>query len=476
MIHPLIEDSGWFDKVRKKHQKPLSEIDTLLRGVVRFFNISNLFTEDTGVAGRNFRAELKVLRDTIYHLLGLIETVIPERYKNAFWFQKYAEQSLLSDHDRDRLRQNLIRQESPEQSLLLMYDTLVNIKVIIQGLLSADRVSYSEFKHLGDILERQMRENIYFGPFRKEIDPEFDRISNRMVSRAVRSISDRNERKVVSTLVLYLFRCLRFIGHINPNAYESVTLSVSLVILVLLNSEIRSIIEYIEGTGNRIENGDLRSLLDSIGFQMRMESKRVFRQELRNVLGGVTLARLKGKIEASQGILRNMIEQCILQIIKFYQPDIKGEEIFPGFVTRLEQSLKLRDDVYTLWRIVDILETNFKDRDKRRSIFEALRAYMMYFQSFTFRLLRHDDYEEFDRFFNKFLAISAERILEMDDEKFLHELHRFRIFLETTVKMVSQREELKDRQIDTEKIDAVISQFMPMYRELNQISSSGPSE
>jgi hypothetical protein len=457
----LIDETGWFDKIKKKKKPLLSELDTLLRGVVRFFNIENLLLEGRSVADRNFRTELIILRDTLHHLLSIIEIIIPEKYKNAFWFQKYAEQSFLSDHSRDRLKESLIRQETPEKSLLLLYDFLVNLKVIIQGLLNSEKVTYTEFKNLGDLIERQIRDNLFFDPFKKEPHPEYDRIYNKTISTIVKSIEDKSERRFVSTLMIYLFRCLRFLGYIDQGSYHSASLHYSLVILVLLQSEIRTIMEFIKEGLKRLKDKELQEIVDSIGFQLTMESKRVFKQELKNVLDNITLNSLKGKIETSQGILRNLIEQCILQIIKYYNPEVRGETIFPGFTTRLEQSLKLREDIYVLLRLTDMLESEFKDKEKRRKFFEALKSYMLYFQSFTFRLLRHDDYEEFERFFNKFLVLTPETIVKMDQDKILSEIHRFKVFLETTIKMVSQREELKGKEIDIKKAEEIIAQFLP---------------
>ncbi len=458
----LIDEKGWFENVRKKQKHFLSELDTLLRGVVRFFNVENLlFNDNRSIADRNFRTELIILRDTLHHLLSIIETIIPEKYKNAFWFQKYAEQSFLPDHSRDRIKERLIRQETPEKSLLLLYDFLVNLKVIIQGLLNSERVSYTEFKNLGELIERQIRDNLFFDPFRREPNPEYDRIYNRTVSSIVRSIEVKEERRFISALMVYLFRCLRFLGHIDQSSYNAASLHYSLVILIMLHSEIKAIIEFIREGLKRLENKELQEAIDAISFQLTMESKRVFRQEMKNVLDSIPLNRLKGKIETSHGILRNMIEQCILQIIKYYRPEIEGETIFPGFTTKLEQSLKLREDIYVLLRLTDMLESNFKDKQQRRKIFEALKSYMMYFQSFTFRLLRHDDYEEFERFFNKFLVLTPEMIVRMDHGKLLTEIHRFKVFLETTIKMVSQREELKGKDINIKQAEEVLKQFLP---------------
>ncbi len=41
--------------------------------------------------------------------------------------------------------------------------------------------------------------------------------------------------------------------------------------------------------------------------------------------------------------------------------------------------------------------------------FESLRNFMLYFESFTFKLLRYGDYEEFVSFFKEMLSFKKER-------------------------------------------------------------------
>jgi len=458
---PELESGKWFDSVFKENRQLFSEVDTLLRALDRFFIVENLPNHKDNFTTRNFYVELSIVRDVLLRVLSILEQVIPERTKNAFWFQKYAEQSYASERKRDMLRTHLYKQDSPENSLILLYDSFINLKVIITDILKSDRVTYIAFKNYGDIITREIRENRFFNPFSKEIDPEFDRIKNPELTKVIRSIKDKQIKRVVSTVLVLLYRLLRYLGHIDTSSHLHVSLNCGYVILVLIRSEIRGLIVYLKEIIREINDPELKKTIDSLAFQFSIESKRVYEQELRDLSRISALNRIRGRIENCHGIIRNLTEQCVVQLASHFAPQLEGEQLFPSFKTRLEQSLKLREDIYVLHELINILEGVFQKETARKKILESLKSYMLYFESFTFRLLRYDDYEEFAKFFEEFLSVSPEKLSSSETRKLYEKIHRFKIFLETTLRLVSQRTELKDKPLDRNRAEEILTQFLP---------------
>lgn len=260
---------------------------------------------------------------------------------------------------------------------------------------------------------------------------------------------------------LYLFRLLRYLGCIDTYGKKNIPPGCGLLILSLVNSELRYCVDFFrkELAGERIDQ--FRSLFESIIFQLEMEQKRVYRKELKAVFMVKNPAKLRGKIENSRGILKNSIEQTVVQIAQEFSPSISGEEIFPSFVTRLGQSLKLREDVFILSRIVDLLEEGINDPVRRATLLEGLRNFLLYFESFTFRLLRHDDYEEFSRFFDEFHAGLNSYIRAPENvDNLLARIQNFRVFLTTTLSHVNNRAELRDVPIDAERAELLLHQYI----------------
>ena len=448
---------NWVAAVRKKNREVFSELDVLLRALDRFFNIDNLPLAKEDAANRNFFDELSAARDTILRIVGLLETIIPEGKKNVYWFQKFAHSKFLDDRKRDALRDELYRQDVPEKSLFLLYDAFINLKGIISDILKTEHIPYLTFLNIGQVVGREIRENVFFNPFTKELNPEFDVIENREVSRVVKEIRDPEVKKYCSVVLLYLFRFLRYLRFADTSSRFG-SLSSSLLIILLLRSEFAVFLAYADKVMRKVRDEELRMFLKVLSYQFSMESKRVFLQEMKEVFRNRSPQYLKGKIENGHGILKNLAEQCVVQLVLFFDPGAKGHEIFETFITKLEQSLRLREDILVLNRFLALMEE--KDPGKRCAVFDAMRNFMLYFQSFTFKLLRFDDYEEFFSFFNRVLAFRREDVNGRSFDKMMDKVRQFRIFTETCLRQISNRAELRDVQVDMKRVENSLQQYL----------------
>ncbi len=456
----MTEKEQWCTESKKTNRALFLELDVFLRALDRFFNTENLPVADEDLSNRNFYEELLTVSDAILRVLGILEVIIPESKKNAYWFQKFAETKYLSSHKRDMFRQALYSQDTPEKSLYLLYDAFNNFKGVITDLIRTRNISYRGFTNIGHLINKEIRENVYFNPFKRNINTDFDIITSHEIAQIVKQLEDKALKKHLSTVYIYLFRLVRFIGFIDISTQRMVSLNSALIILILLRAEIRVFLAYLDTSIKKIHDPELAMLLQSISYQFSMESKRVFMQELKNVHRKKALKTYRGKLENSTGILRNLTEQTIVQLSQHFYPDIKGEDIFESFVTKLEQSLRLREDIFVLHTFITIFDRHVGNPDKRGKIFVSLKNYMLYFESFTFRFLRHDDYEEFAVFFNDIHSVSEETVHGFDFHTVYDKIKHFKIYLEAALRNISNRAELVDISIDTKRVDAVVHQYL----------------
>ncbi len=450
----------WVSNSKNANSLMFCELDLLLRALDRFFTIDNLTASNDELTTRNFYDELTTARDAILRVLGILEVVIPESKKNAYWFQKFAETKYLNARDRDSFRENLYKQDTPEKGLYLLYDSFINLKGVLADILRSGTISYMGFTNIGHMIDKEIRENRYFNPFAKDINPEFDVISNAEISEIVKGLGTRDYRKHISIIFLYLFRFLRYLGFIDVAAQRTISLHTSLIILILLRSEITTFHAYVEKAIRKITEKDLADLLNALSYQFSMESRRVFHQELRDIHRKKATPHFRGKIENSHGILKNLTEQSIVQLAGYFKPGTRGEELFVSYLTKVQQSLRLREDIVVLHRFVVLIETRAARPAERIRAFESLKNYMTYFESFTFRLLRHDDYEEFARFFSDMHAVKPETISGEGFRKIMDKIIYFKIYLETTLRHIENRAELAGKEIDAERVENLLSQYL----------------
>lgn len=446
---------NWVPDAKREHNKIFSELDVLLRALDRFFYIENLPLSKEVLTTRNFHDELTAVRDVIFRILGILEVIIPESKKNAYWFQKFTESKFLTDHSRDIFKEELYKQDTPEKGFYLLYDLFINLKGIVTDLLRAEKISYIGYINIGQLISKEIRENNFLSPFRKNINPEFDRIENHVISEIVRSIEDTEVKKNISLLYIYLFRFLRYISHIDITSCKSIALNSSLLILILLRSEVNTFRTYIEKVSNTIKNEEIEVLLKSISYQFSMEIKRVYLQELKEITRKKAPHYFRGKIENSYGILKNLIEQSVVQIAQFFKPQVQEENIFESFTTRFRQSAKLREDLFVLHMFLTLFEEKAILPEERPDIFRSMKNFMLYFESFTFKLLRCEDYEEFASFFNDIFSFKGSEL-----NKILEKIHKFKIFLETTLRLVGNRAELRDKPLDINSAQELVNQYL----------------
>ncbi len=446
---------NWYPDVRNSQKELFSELNVLMRALDRFFVLDNLPVSQDDLPNKNFYEEMVVVRDVIQRIIGIIEFIIPESRKNAYLFQRFTETKLLNDHARDLMREKLYTQDSPEKSLYLLYDLFVNLRGIITDLLKAGEISYPVYQNIGQLLGKAIRENVFLNPFSSDKKHEFERIVNPAITDIVKAIHEQETKRYVSLLFLHLFRFLRYLRYIDITSPRTVSLHTTLVILILLRSEVTAFRSFLQTASRRVQGDTLTTLLNSLTYQFSMEIKRVFVQELKEIMRKKGSSHFRGKLENSHGILKNLIEQSIVQIAREYRPDITGDSLFESFTERLSQSLKLRKDIYVLSRLLALIEEKTATPVKNPDSMQPLRNFMEYFESLSFKLLRYEDYDEFLSFFQDLLSHD-----QKDVEKTLEKIHAFKIFLETTLQQINNRAELAGRPLDRKKAEELLHQYL----------------
>lgn len=256
-------------------------------------------------------------------------------------------------------------------------------------------------------------------------------------------------------IYIYLFRFLRYLSHIDITSQHSVVLNSALSILIMLGSEINMFHNYMKRASKSIKEEKLKNLLKFISYQFSMEIKRVYLQELKDIMRKKAPQHFRGKIENSYGIMKNLIEQSIVQLVQYFNPEVQGKDIFDSFTTRLHQSLKLREDISVLRMFLTLLEDKANSPEESTNVLKSLKNFMHYFESFTFKLLRYDDYDEFSAFCNYFNSVK-----ESDIQKILEKIHNFKIFLDTTLQHMENRAEIADKPIDRERTEELFKKYL----------------
>jgi hypothetical protein len=238
---------------------------------------------------------------------------------------------------------------------------------------------------------------------------------------------------------------------------------------------LREIINYIENEAPyelKGEKGaeDLLSFLKGIRFQLELELKKVYKNVLKDFVAISSTGALRANVDTARGVLTNNFQQVIVNLAKFLSPDVEGKEIFVDFVSRLENSLRLREDLWIYREILNYAELCLKADENSehyrppKNVVAMLRDFLIYFQNLSFTLLRYADLEPFEEFaryiFNLYADCVEKKTGEVKVDELREKIHSFRIYVETTLSHVNNRAELRDVPFHIESAKELLEQFI----------------
>jgi hypothetical protein len=176
------------------------------------------------------------------------------------------------------------------------------------------------------------------------------------------------------------------------------------------------------------EKGDgLYELFDSAGYAVGMELNKVFSRELIGLSASRHPSAIYTKVENAHGLLRDCLQQTIIAVAQAFDPTLDGSKVFDTQLTKLQQSLRLRDDLWALSELVRRAE-----RDLDRKPLAPLVVRLNAFQNGAMRHLMYKDWESFERFVAEVTA--ARGAVELGPV-----LHRFATYLDALFNQISMR-------------------------------------
>lgn len=469
-----IERDKWLETLSiEGKDRLLDELEMLLKATERFFNIDNLAVSNKEqIISKNFYHEIKILSGSAKRIVSIIRLLLVDHSANAFYFQAYVENRLLADYARDRIIEWYLNQSSPRDSLYLLYITFLNLGALYETVANTKKVSYTMYSNLGQLTSREISLNKYFNPLKLEPFLErYDKIHDRNIKTIVNGITNENLRLKISIVFLSLFRLIRYLRHINNESEDIEELRASILLFTLINAEAKMITkflddEFLKHKGNRKYDESIIATIDSLSFQLSIEIRKVFGQILKDAIEIGNLLKLRAAIDSAKGILANFIQQSIILVAHKFDLSIKGTDIFPDFVSKIEQSLRLREDIWLFKNVLEFFEQNTTDNGIKhnytiQTLFTMIKEYIYYFQDISFSLVRYSDHEEFEKFFDRIGVYKEEDLLNKFKYIELRKtIHNFKIFLETTFGHIVNRSELKDIPIDTKHLETVLDQFV----------------
>jgi hypothetical protein len=214
-----------------------------------------------------------------------------------------------------------------------------------------------------------------------------------------------------------------------------------LAVFALIHEQTRELLDFVELVSRGEAGGEgIRDALDGTAYAVHMELRKTFEQELEGFCSAADPAHTYSRAESACGLLRNCFQQSVVAIAQSLEATIEGRELFDSFTTRLDESLQLRAE---LWSLIHFI----RDAERRSSevvapvVAEGLYA----FREGSLRYLMYKDREPFEKFLEE--VETARGHTELAGA-----LHRLGAFLETLFGQVNMRAALVNHPFDPQGV------------------------
>jgi hypothetical protein len=415
----------------------LFELETWIKGLEAFLQIENLplSAEERGrTAIRNYVDEIAIARDALIFVGRVTQKLLGEGKEDFASFIQYLERQInAAGADPGRRELRIARAEIEIADAV---EKIEDFSRIFDELARSRYIGHSVYLAAGRALMRTLREDPNLGIFfREDLLPLFDSVDKRALSRIMSRVTDRRSKRELGTLFVGLFKGLHYADVAAASMARAASRRRTLVLFSRIWSLAHSLSDYIRSRlleGEPADSGRA-DVLDRLLFSTEMELRKVLEGELVDVAHLKESRLAQERMENACGILRDLFQQNILALAEAYSGPVDAKRIFPEHVTRRQQSLRLREE---LWSLVVSCRRFQESSDKKR--LEAFSDDLAAFRRGGMRYLMFKDWSAFDRFASGFSR-------DCSTKTFLSAAHQFEIFAKSLIREIGKRQVLSDR-------------------------------
>jgi hypothetical protein len=416
----------------------LFELEMWLQSFERFFRIKNqpLSDKETKqLALRNWSEELRLVDNVILRVIHLCTAILTEEQVNQTRFGKYVESYIKKDEVVDPYIEKLLRQATPEAGLTLLRESFEDLHLVLTDLVKLSRIPYGTFNAVGKVLYREVRRShLLAALIDKKFKPIHDRITNPAIAATIRRIENPLVRKQAAKVFLEFFRLLHYLEYADPARDQDEDLKNTILIFSLITSETRFLLVYLE---RKVLRGldpatALYQLYDSFVYCLPLELKKVINTELSDISVARQADSVRVRVENSHGILKDCFQQSVVQLAQVFDSAVEGSSIFPDFMAKLEQSVRLRDG---LARVIKGCREFQARKDEASAV--RMKEEISRFYDHNIKYLMYRDWSGFELFYIEILKCSSLPALQQI-------VHRFETFLSTLYREVQKRSILQN--------------------------------
>jgi hypothetical protein len=427
-------------------QQAASELDIRLRSLRAFFNVRNHPVADADLSPfltRSWADELSIARQTLLRCSQLA-LQLAHSGSTLTGLLDDGEASISSAPQVAHSQTDPLANITPV-SLVLLSEMVYDSSAICESMSGLESVSFSAWCAVGRVLTRDLDySEAAAGISRASERDSATRLQSPLLNLTRNEITPAPLASDMFLIFNDLARLLEWLRFIEGFLKQDYPLKQTLPVFTLIHEDARSLIDFIETRALRIDDlpDAAFGALDGTSYATAMELRKVFSHELVGLSALRQAPAIYDKVENAHGLLRDSFQQSTVRLAQLFNRTLDGAQLFAAFQTRLEQSLELRRD---LWTLLQLVRRAVKEPDVHPIL--PLLERLASFRGNSLRHLMYKDWEACERFIEEVGA--ARNAVELEPI-----LHRFSAYLEALFGQVSMRAVLANHPFDFPILDS----------------------
>lgn len=233
-------------------------------------------------------------------------------------------------------------------------------------------------------------------------------------------------------------RILKWLSVVDEMRQKDMPLKPALLLFARINEQIKEMMDHINNRLLRFgnEDSDIFASLDGASYVASIEIKKVFNHGLAGVAEMRQTPLIFAKIETGYALLNDCFQQTIVNFAQILDSGIQAKQLYPQFQDKLEQSLTLRSELWTIQKAVQKAEHDIENYPM-----DKLHSKLTDFMQNAMHYLMYKDRETVERFVEEVLRTKGKNDI-------VPILHRFGAYIETLLGQVNMRTVLADHPFD----------------------------
>lgn len=429
-----------------RERGPAHELGLWLRSLDSFCHVRNHLetgTDQTAVVSRDWTAEVRLTRRVLLRCTQLAYSLLkpcsaPEDELTDAEIEAAAAAPTGGAHSPASYETDTLT-DAADHSFITLAEALKESYAVCDTLLEKPHVNLHAWSSFGKMLTRQLGQlEAAQAVMRAEQHYSTANLQETLVSLTRSAIVPTAFGPDLLIIFTELARLLRRLEFIEDLFKRDQPLKQTLPIFALIHEGGDWLMRFIEACLERAAELDqaIVDALDATNYAIKMESRKVFTQELAGLSALRQAPAIYAKVEIAHGLLNNCFQQSTIGLAQLFDPTLNGARLFNTLQTKLEQSLALRRD---LWLLLQLVQRAEKERDQHPV--SQLVASLGAFHDGSMHYLMYKDWEACERFMEEVAA--ARGAIELTPV-----LNRFGAYLETLFNQVSLRTVLAEHAFD----------------------------